>query len=90
MIFFNFFKIIVHFFQNYCSLFMRAIIATGCGNMGTKKRVGFLRLFSLNTVLLIRKEALNNDSERYYVQAYCTPPIRTFQEHLFYLSWLVR
>lgn len=25
----------------------------------TKKRVGFLRLFSLNTVMLIRKEALN-------------------------------
>ena len=48
-----------------------------------KKRVGFLRLFSLNTVLLIRKEALNNDSERYYVQVDCTPPINTFQEHLF-------
>lgn len=48
----------------------------------TKKRVGFLRLFSLNTVLLIRKEALNNDSERYYVQVYCTPSINKFQEHL--------
>ena len=48
-----------------------------------KKESDFSDSF-LYTVLLIRKEALNNDSERYYVQVYCTPPINTFQEHLFY------
>lgn len=45
MIFFNFFKIIVHFFQNYFSLFMRA--SHWMWKYGYKKRVGFLRLFSL-------------------------------------------